>query len=83
MGIDWQNIFYITTSFVMILTLIICIWLIWLFFMASKLIKNLTTKVNKWGNIIDDIRYFRKNIKLKGIRFLLKILGKEDQNEQQ
>jgi hypothetical protein len=51
--------------------------------MASKLIKNLTTKVNKWGNIINDIRYFRKNIKLKVIKFLLKILGKGDQNEQQ
>jgi hypothetical protein len=78
MGINWQDVFYFTASLVMIVTLIICIWLVWLFFIISKMTKHLTTTVHKWSNIVDDIRYFKKDIKLKGLRFLLKILDKGD-----
>lgn len=82
MGINWQDIFYFTASLVMIVTLIICIWLMRLFFIASKLINNLTATVHKWSNIVDDIRYFRKNVKLKVLSLLLKIFDKGGQNEQ-
>lgn len=71
MGINWQDVFYFTASLVMILTLIISVWLIWLLFIASKLIRNFVEEVRKWSN-------FKKNIKLKVLGFLLKILGKED-----
>ena len=37
MIINWQDIFYFTASLVMIVTLIFYIWLMWLFFIASKM----------------------------------------------
>lgn len=83
MVINWQDIFYFTASLVMIVTLIFCIWLVWLFFITSKLIRNLTETAHKWSNVVDDIRYFEKDIKLKVLGFLLKILNKGGKNEQQ
>jgi hypothetical protein len=83
MGINWQDVFYFTSSIAMIVMFIICIWLIRLFFIVSKFINNLTVEARKWSNIVDDIRYLRKNVKLKVLSFLLKILDKGDQNEQQ
>lgn len=82
MEINWQDIFYFTASLAMIITLIICIWLMRLFFIASKLIRNLTATAHKWSNIVNDIRYFKKGMKLKVLRFLLKIIDKGGQNEQ-
>lgn len=78
MVINWQDIFYFTASLVMIVTLIFCIWLVRLFFIASKLIRDFTAEVHKWSNIVNDIRYFKKNIKSKVLGFLLKILDKGD-----
>ena len=54
------------------------IWLMWLLFAASKLIRNLTNKAQKLNNIVDDVKYFSTNIKLKVLKFLSKILGKEN-----
>lgn len=76
MNINWQNVFYFTTSLVMVIVLITCIWLMRLFFIASKLIKNLTDEAHKWNNIADDIKYFSKSVKLKILKFLSKILDK-------
>jgi len=81
MQINWQNIFYITTSLVMVVILIICIWLMQLFFNISKLIKNLTTTAHKWNNIVDDIKYLKEDVKLKVSKFLLKILDKKSNNK--
>jgi hypothetical protein len=49
-----------------------------LFFIASKLIKNLNDEANKLSNIVDDVKYFSTNIKLKVLRFISKILDKAD-----
>ena len=81
MEINWQDVFYFTASLVMIVVLITCIWLMRLFFIASKLIRNFTTAVHKWSNVVDDIRYFRKGIKSKFLKFLLTILDKGGENE--
>jgi len=48
-----------------------------LFFVTSKLIEKLTDSAHKWGNIIDDIKYFKEEVKLKVSKFLLKILDKK------
>jgi hypothetical protein len=48
-----------------------------LFFVTSKLIEKLTKSADKWGNVVDEVKYFSKIIKLNVLRFLLKILGKE------
>ncbi len=76
MVINWQDVFYFTASLAMIAVFIICIWLAWLFFIVSKLIKNLTVAAQRLGNISDDLRYFRKDIMLKISRFLSVILDK-------
>ncbi len=77
MEINWQNIFYITTSLVMIVVFITCLWLMRLFFVASKMIKNFTETAHKWSNIVDDIKYFKEDVKLKVSKFLLKVLDKK------
>lgn len=82
MIINWQDVFYFTASLVMIAALIVCIWLMRLFYTASKLINNLKATAYKWSNTINDIRYFKKNVKLKFLSFLLQILDKGGQNEQ-
>jgi len=81
MVINWQDIFYFTASLVMIVILITCIWLMRLLFIISKFIRNFTAKAHKWSDIVYDIRYFKKSIKLNILRFLLKILDKGGQNE--
>lgn len=81
MIINWQDIFYFTASFTMIAVFVTCVWLMWLLFIASKFISKLMTAGHKWNNVVDDIRYFRKNVKLKVLSFLLQILDKGGQNE--
>lgn len=81
MGINWQDIFYLTTSLAMIVVFIAGVCLVWLIFATLKLIKNLTSTVHKWSNVVDDVRYFRKGIKLKILRFLSAILEKGGENE--
>ncbi|VVA44454.1 conserved hypothetical protein [Candidatus Roizmanbacteria bacterium] len=78
MEINWQDIFYFTSSLAMIVFFICCIWLIRLFFIASKLIRNLTVEAQKLNNIVDDVKYFSTSIKLKVLKFLSKILDKAD-----
>jgi len=78
MEINWQDVFYITSSIAMITAFFALIWLMWLLFAASKLIRNLTNKAQKLNNIVDDVKYFSTNIKLKVLKFLSKILGKEN-----
>jgi len=81
MEINWQNVFYFTASLAMIVVAITGIWLMWLFFTASRIIKNLTIATRRWENIVGDIEYLRKGIKLKVLSFILKILEKGGQNE--
>jgi hypothetical protein len=76
MEINWQNVFYITTSFAMVAAFVVFIWLIWLLFIVSKLTNNFAIAVQRLGNIPDDIRLFEKEIILKVSRFLLQILKK-------
>ena len=78
MEINWQDVFYFTSSLAMIVFFICCIWLIRLFFIASKLIRNLTVEAQKLNNIVDDVKYFSSSIKLKVLKFLSKILDKAD-----
>ena len=77
MEINWQDIFYITASITMIVFFISCIWLIRLLFVATKLIKIFTLRVQEWDHGIDEIKYLIAGTKLKVSRFLLKILDKK------
>lgn len=77
MEINWQDIFYFTSSLAMVVFLIACIWLMWFFFIASKLIKNLTITANRWGNIVDELKYFKETVKINFSKFILKVLSKE------
>lgn len=60
MEISWQNIFYITTSVVMIFTAIICVWIMSLLLAISRI-------VPKFNHLVIDI-------KLKFLNFLLSIM---------
>jgi len=53
----------------------------WLFSIISKMIKKFTTTVHKWGNIVDEIKYFKEEVKLKVSKFLLKILDKKSKKK--
>lgn len=77
MGINWQDIFYITSSLAMIMFLIAGLWFMWVFYNILKLVKNLTATAHKWENIIDEIRSFKESVKLNFSKFMLKVLGKE------
>jgi hypothetical protein len=76
MEINWQSVFYFSASFMMIIVSITSLWLLRLIFTASKVINNLSSTVHKWSNVVDDIRYFKKGMKLTVLRFLLTILEK-------
>ncbi|KKP65638.1 MAG: hypothetical protein UR68_C0019G0017 [Candidatus Roizmanbacteria bacterium GW2011_GWA2_35_19] len=77
MEVNWQNIFYIMTSLVMIVFMITCVWLIKLLILSSRLVNNLTAIVHKWSNVTDDIRNLKEDVKLKVSSFLLKVLDKK------
>lgn len=78
MGINWQNVFYITSSIAMIAAIFALIWLAWLFFVVTKLIKIFMTRVQEWNHGVDEIKYLITDIKLKVSKFLLKILNKKN-----
>ncbi|MEK7495703.1 MAG: hypothetical protein AAB603_03875 [Patescibacteria group bacterium] len=77
MEINWQDVFYITSSIAMITAFFVLIWLLWLFFVATKLIKNFTFKIQQWDHNVDEIKYLITDVKLKVSKFLLKILDKK------
>lgn len=76
MEINWQDIFYITSSIAMVTAFFALIWLIWLFFVATKIIKIFMVRVREWDHSIDEIKYLIADVKLKVSKFLLKILDK-------
>ncbi len=82
MEINWQDIFYITSSIAMITAFFALIWLIWLFFVATKIIKIFMVRVREWDHDIDEIKYLIADVKLKVSKFLLKILDKRIDNKQ-
>lgn len=75
MDINWQDIFYVTASLAMIVVFISSILLMRLFFIASKFISNITVTAQKWGIVVNDIKYFKEEMKSKISKFLLKILN--------
>lgn len=81
MEINWQDIFYITSSIAMITAFFALIWLIWLFFVATKIIKIFMVRVQEWDHDIDEIKYLIADVKLKVSKFLLKVLDKKSQNK--
>lgn len=76
MEVNWQDIFYVTSSLAMTVFFIAGLWLIWVFYNILKLVKSLTATAHKWGNITDDIKYLKESIKLNLSKFILKVLGK-------
>jgi len=82
MEINWQDIFYITSSIAMIAAIFALIWLARLFFVFTKLIKIFMTRVQEWNHGVDEIKYLMTDIKLKVSKFLLKILNKKINNKQ-
>ena len=81
MTINWQDIFYFTASLAMIMVFISCIWLMQLFYITSKVINNFIASFQRWNGVVDDIKYFRKNVQLKILSFILQILNKGAKNE--
>ena len=75
MIVNWQDIFYITSSIAMITAFFALIWLIWLFFVTTKIIKIFMVKVQEWDHNVDEIKYLIADVKLKVSKFLLKILN--------
>lgn len=75
MEINWQDIFYITSSLAMITVFFVLIWLIWLFIAATKIIKIFMARVRELDHNIDEIKYLVADVKLKVSKFLLKILN--------
>lgn len=60
----------------MVVVVITCVWFMWLLIIASRAISNLKMKAYKWNSIVSNISGFRKNINLKVLGFLSKILDK-------
>lgn len=81
MDINWQNIFYITASFVMIIVIIVSIWLMRLLYVVTKLIEKLAKSVDRWENVVEDVKQFGNGIKSKVLKFLLKVLNKGTKKE--
>lgn len=81
MEINWQDVFYITSSIAMIMAFFALIWLLWLFFITTKLIKNFTLKIQQWDHNVEEIKYLIADVKLKVSKFLLKILDKRIENK--
>lgn len=81
MIINWQDVFYIMSSITMIAAFFALIWLIWLFFVTSRLIRNFAVKVQQWDHGVDEIRYLLSDAKLKVSKLLLKILNKRIENK--
>ena len=76
MEINWQDIFYITSSIMMVTAFFALIWLMWLFFVVTKLIKNITVMIQQWDYNVGEIRYLITDIKSKISGFLLKVVSK-------
>lgn len=74
MEINWQDIFYITSSIAMITTFFALIWIMWL-------IRNFVVRIQQWDHGVDEIKYFIAEVKLKASKFLLKILDKKNQDK--
>lgn len=81
MEINWQDIFYITSSFSMIAFLIICIWLFWVLYNVTRLIVSLKITAHKWGDVVDDVKYFKEIVKMKVSKFILKIIDQVNHNK--
>jgi len=74
MEINWQDIFYITSSIAMITAFFALIWIMWL-------IRNFVIRIQQWDHGVDEIKYFIAEVKLKASKFLLKILDKKNQDK--
>lgn len=61
----------------MIVILILSVWFMWLIFVATKLIKTLLVRIEKWDHGVDEIKYLITEVKFKVSKFLLKILDKK------
>lgn len=51
----------------MIVVLITSVWLMTIFFSVSK-------RIHEWNNVVDDIKYLVKNIKVSALNLILKVL---------
>lgn len=81
MEINWQNVFYFTASLAMIVTFIVSVWFMWLLYVATGFIKNFKSLSYRWEHTMDNVRYFKKNIILKFLGYILQILDKKSHNE--
>lgn len=72
MEINWQDIFYFTSSLAMVIFIITCILLSRLFFVILKLIRNILEETYKLNGVVNDVKYFGTLIKLKVLKFLSK-----------
>lgn len=76
MAINWQDIFYITATLMMIGIVVVNILLIRWLIGVSIMIRKVAATTQKWRAVAVDILNFRKGITLRVVRFLLTILDK-------
>lgn len=81
MELNWQDIFYITSSLAMLIVLVTFIWIMRLLLIISKQIKFFTVRIHELSNIVGNVKRLKKGITLNLLRFLLKIVDKGGQNE--
>ncbi len=75
--INWQNIFYITSSIAMIAIIFVTIWLMYLLFLVIKFIKKLLLRAKDFNRRLNVIEYLVEDTKSKFLNFLLKIMNIE------
>lgn len=75
--INWQNIFYITSSIAMIAITLVTIWLMYLLFLVIKFIKKLLLRAKDFNRRLNEIEYLVEDTKSKFLNFLLKIMNIE------
>lgn len=81
MTINWQDVFYITASLAMVAVFITCLWSLWFFFIASRVVRGILRKAQQWDNNVDKIRFFIVSVESKFTKFLLNILDASHQNK--
>lgn len=81
MEIDWQQSFYITTTFAMVINVILGIVYIWILYNVTLILKKINKTVERGDRIMEDIDYFQRGVRQGIVGFLLKIFDKGGKND--
>ena len=78
MIINWQEIFYISSSLGMAMIFIVGVLFLWILIKLLQVLQNVGKTMKKGEKIIEDVRYFRQDFKIGILKFLVRILEKGD-----